>query len=65
MACAKPVVAAREGGAAELVTDDVDALAVTPRDPQALADAIVALLRDPARRARLGAQARATAPRRF
>jgi glycosyltransferase involved in cell wall biosynthesis len=65
MACARPVVVAREGGAAELVTEDIDAVSVAPRDPRALAEAIVALARDPARRTRLGARARATAASRF
>jgi glycosyltransferase involved in cell wall biosynthesis len=65
MACAKPVIVAREGGAAELVTHDVDSVAVGPRDPAALSGAILALLRDPSRRERLGAQARLTATRRF
>jgi glycosyltransferase involved in cell wall biosynthesis len=65
MACGKPVVLAQEGGAAELGVNDVDALAVKPRDAEALADAILALVGDPARRARLGKEARATATRRF
>jgi glycosyltransferase involved in cell wall biosynthesis len=65
MACAKAVVAAREGGAAELVTDGVDSLAVKPRDAGELAVAILALVSDPARRERLGREARATATRRF
>jgi glycosyltransferase involved in cell wall biosynthesis len=65
MACERPVVVAKEGGAAELVTDDVDAVAVAPRDPAALADAIVRLVRDAALRERLGRAARITAARRF
>jgi glycosyltransferase involved in cell wall biosynthesis len=65
MACAKAVVVSKEGGAAELVSDDVDALAVAPRDAEALAGAITSLARDPARRARVGAAARETATRRF
>jgi len=65
MACGKPVVVAREGGAAELVENEVDAVAVAPRDSAALADAILGLARDPERRARLGGEARRTATRRF
>jgi glycosyltransferase involved in cell wall biosynthesis len=65
MACGKPVVVAREGGAAELVEDGVDAVAVAPRDPGALADAIAGLAREPERRERLGGEARRTATRRF
>jgi glycosyltransferase involved in cell wall biosynthesis len=65
MSCARPVVVAREGGAAELATEDVDAVTVAPRDARALSDALIALARDPARRGRLGAAARVTATRRF
>jgi glycosyltransferase involved in cell wall biosynthesis len=65
MTCGRALIAAREGGAAELVTDDVDALAVAPRDPSVLAEAMRALASDPARRARLGAAARVTASARF
>src|SRR6267142_387178 len=53
----RAVVATRVGGSPELVEDDVTGLLVAPRDPAGLARAVVALLRDPARRARLGAAA--------
>jgi glycosyltransferase involved in cell wall biosynthesis len=65
MTCGRALIAAREGGAAELVRDDVDALAIAPRDPVVLANAIRALAGDPTRRARLGAAARVTAAQRF
>lgn len=53
----RAVVATRVGGTPELVEEDVTGLLVEPRDAGALARAVVALLRDPARRARLGAAA--------
>jgi glycosyltransferase involved in cell wall biosynthesis len=65
MSCGRALVIAREGGAAELVEDDVDALAVPPRDPELLARALLSLALDPERRARLGAAARATSARRY
>jgi len=65
MSSARAVVLAREGGAAELATDGVDCVGVAPRDPAVLADAILALAADPARRASLGAAARASAVSRF
>jgi len=53
----RAVVATRVGGSPELVDDDITGVLVTPRDTASLARAIAALLRDPARRARLGAAA--------
>jgi len=69
-----PVVATRIGGNPEYLREDVSGLLVAPEDPAALAQAILDLLRDPQRRARLGAAGRrhvaehfdmATALRRF
>ena len=65
MACGRAVVMSLAGGAAELVTPDIDALTHTPGDVTALAAAIERLARDAALRARLGAAARATAERMF
>jgi glycosyltransferase involved in cell wall biosynthesis len=65
MACGRAVIASRAGGAAELFTPDHDALGVPPGDAEVLAAAIADLVSDPARRARLGAAARATAVARF
>jgi glycosyltransferase involved in cell wall biosynthesis len=55
----RPVVATFTGGSAEAVEDGVTGLLVRKNDATALADAIVALLCDPARRERMGAAARA------
>lgn len=51
---ALPVVTMRMGGAAEIV-DESCGILVDPGDVPALADALAALIGDPARRARLGA----------
>jgi glycosyltransferase involved in cell wall biosynthesis len=55
----RPVVATLTGGSPEAVEDGVTGLLVRTNDAGALADAIVALLRDPARRERMGVAARA------
>jgi len=53
-ALGKPVVATSTGGLPEVVEHGVSGLLVPPRDPVALADAIVRLLGDPAMRERMG-----------
>jgi len=55
MACGKPIVATRVGGMPEVVIDGLTGLLVAPRDHEAMADAIVTLLRDDALRTRMGA----------
>lgn len=65
MACAKPVLVSRAGGAAELFTEGQDALGVEPRDARALARALLSLVDAPERRKSLGEAARAMAVRRF
>ena len=55
MASARPVVATRTGGIPEVVEDGETGLLVPPRNPQALAHAIVRLLRDEPLRQRMAA----------
>ncbi|MFI1439511.1 DUF3492 domain-containing protein [Streptomyces fructofermentans] len=59
MFCGRPTVSTDVGAVVEVIGGT--GLVVPPRDPRALAEACVALLRDPERRARLGAAARARA----
>jgi glycosyltransferase involved in cell wall biosynthesis len=54
MACGRPIVATRAGGIPEIVEDGVQGLLVEPRDHQAMARAIVMLLRDEPRRRAMG-----------
>jgi glycosyltransferase involved in cell wall biosynthesis len=54
MALGRPVVTTSAGGSAEVVVDGESGLVVPPADPQALADAVVRILRDPALAGRLG-----------
>jgi glycosyltransferase involved in cell wall biosynthesis len=58
MHCGRPVVATDVGGSSEAVEHDVTGLLVPANDASALADAIIALLRDPVRRERMGTAAR-------
>lgn len=59
MAAGVPVVATRVGGVPDIATDNVDALLVAPRDPDAMAAALLRLFDDARLRARLGARAAA------
>lgn len=63
MACAKPVIAARGTGTAEFVEHGRTGLLVQPGDVESLREALLALLSDPARRARMGRTARARSGR--
>ncbi|QNN52185.1 glycosyltransferase [Nocardioides mesophilus] len=59
MASGLPVVATRVGGIPDAVTDGQEGLLLEPRDPHALAAALVDLTRDPGRRQAMAARARA------
>jgi glycosyltransferase involved in cell wall biosynthesis len=52
-----PVVAGREGGVTEVVQHDLTGILTSPRDAQAFAQAVEALLADPDRRRDMGAAA--------
>jgi glycosyltransferase involved in cell wall biosynthesis len=49
MACGVPVVGTAVGGVPEMIEDGVTGYLVPPRDARAMADALVKVLRDPAR----------------
>ena len=65
MACGTPVIATRAGALPEVVGEEGAGILVTTRDPQALAQAILALLRDPERRKRMGIAGRQRAEKLF
>lgn len=65
MARGVPVVAPAEGGPCEIVTPGTDGMLVPPRDPEALARAIVDLLDHPDRAHELGSRASDTVRDRF
>lgn len=65
MAMGKPCICASHGASAEIIEHGRDGLLIAPRDPEALADAVLTLLRDPSAVRRMGAAARAAAVARF
>ncbi|MBL7199911.1 MAG: glycosyltransferase [Anaerolineae bacterium] len=65
MAAGLPVVATAVGGTPEVVVDGVTGLLVPPGDPDALAEAIFRLLRDPDLRQRMGQAGRERVVERF
>ena len=65
MAMARPVVSMDNGGPAETVVDGETGYLVPPEAPDALADRVVRLLRDPALREQMGRAGRARVLARF
>lgn len=65
MACGVPVLASRDGGVREIVTDEADGLLFEPGNTRELAQKIGRLLKEPELRERLGTAGRATVMRRF
>lgn len=63
LAMGKPIVSTDADGLREILRDGVDAVMVPKASGRALADAVVALARDPGRRAALGAEAQRTSRR--
>jgi L-malate glycosyltransferase len=64
MACGMPVVATRAGGVPHLISDDGGRL-VPPRDPAALSDALIEILRSPGLQQAMGRHNRARVERDF
>lgn len=60
-----PVVATRVGGVPEVIDENETGILVPPADPQALTDAVSALLRDPDKRSTMGAAGRRRVSERF
>jgi glycosyltransferase involved in cell wall biosynthesis len=64
-ACARPIVAADTAGCRDIVQDGVNGLLVPPKDPQSLANALTALLKDKSLRRRMGEAGRGFVLERF
>jgi glycosyltransferase involved in cell wall biosynthesis len=60
-----PLVAAEAGGVPEIVRDTLNGLLVPPRDPNALAQAVLTLLAEPQRARRMGRAGQALVEREF
>jgi len=65
LASALPVVATRAGAEEDMIEDGVTGLLVPPENPAVIAEALTALLNDPARRREMAERARARALRDF
>jgi starch synthase len=65
MSCSTPVIASRVGGIPELVDDGLTGLLTPPEDAEALAEAILTLLLDSARRDAMGRAGREKAMRQY
>ena len=65
MACGRAVIVSNGGGAAELFSENIDALGIRPGDADDLAAAMSKLIRDQPLRISLGTAARQSAQRRF
>jgi len=65
MACGLPVVTTDCGGMTEAVTDGVEGFVVPVRDPEAMAEALLKLWKDPELRKRMGKAARERVLREF
>jgi glycosyltransferase involved in cell wall biosynthesis len=65
MACGTPVIGSAVGGITYTIADGETGLLVPPRDPDALAQALHAILSDTGRRARMGRAARTRVEREF
>jgi len=65
MAAGKPVIATDTGGSKDLIDSNINGVLVEPGNSEALAEAILKLLGNPAQRQRLGESARKTVKERF
>ncbi|MGB9586737.1 MAG: glycosyltransferase family 4 protein, partial [Armatimonadota bacterium] len=65
MAAGVPVVVTAVGGMPEAVRDGVNGILIPPRDPNAIADAVMKLLRDPELRCKMGAEGKRIAEGEF